>query len=385
MHVSAQISAQTLRTTPGAGPLLAPIRVGAIRCANRVFMAPMTRCRATPGSDAPNALNIEYYVQRASAGLVITEGTQISAQGKGFMGAPGIYSPEQATGWTRVVSAVHAAGGRIVAQLWHVGRISHPDLQPGGVLPVAPSAINSGGFVHTPRGRVPQVTPRALETWEIPGIVADYRHAAEVARRAGFDGVEVHGGNGYLIEEFLRDSTNHRTDEYGGSPTNRIRFPLMAVDAAIDVFGAARVGIRLSPVSLAEESPLSSDTQAVYGALVDGLTTRRIAYLHFIEGNTQVEHYRRGFDFAAARRHFGGVYIASNCYTRAMAIAAVAGGDADAVAFARLFLANPDLPRRLALDAPLNAPDPATFFQPGIKGYTDYPALRASGDPVSGS
>lgn len=363
------------RTASDVDPLLAPIRVGAIACANRVFMAPMTRCRATPGTDAPNALNVEYYVQRASAGLIITEGTQVSAQGKGFMGAPGIHSTAQEAGWTSVVRAVHAAGGRIVAQLWHVGRVSHPDLQPGGVLPVAPSAINSGGMTHTPRGRVPQVTPRALETGEIPGIVADYRHAAEVARRAGFDGVEVHGGNGYLIEQFLRDSTNHRTDAYGGSVANRIRFPLMAVDAAIDVFGATRVGIRLSPVSLAEESPLSSDTQAVYGALVDALSARRIAYLHFIEGNTQVEHYLRGFDFAGARRTFPGTYIASNCYTRAMAIAALAGGSADAIAFARPFLANPDLPRRLALDAPLNEPDPQTFFQPGVKGYTDYPSL----------
>lgn len=356
-------------------PLLTPVKVGAIACPNRIFMAPMTRCRSTPGTDAPNPLNVRYYVQRASAGLIITEGTQISAQGKGFMGAPGIYSPEQEAGWTRAVRAVHAAGGRIVAQLWHVGRVSHPELQPDGALPVAPSAINSGGFVHTPRGRVPQVTPRALETNEIPGIVADYRHAAEVARRAGFDGVEVHGGNGYLIEEFLRNSTNHRTDAYGGSVANRIRFPLMVVDAAVDVFGAARVGMRLSPVSLAEESPLSSDTQQVYGALVSALSARGIAYLHFIEGNTQVEHYRRGFDFASARRDFRGSYIASNCYTRDMANAAIADGSADAVAFARLFLANPDLPRRLALDAPLNTPDPQTFFTRGIKGYTDYPSL----------
>lgn len=368
----------TARSSGTPATLFSPLRVGAIDCANRVFMAPMTRCRSTPGSDAPNALNAEYYAQRASAGLIISEATQISPQGKGYKGAPGIYTPEQQAGWQRVTDAVHAAGGKMIAQLWHVGRISHPDLQPGGALPVAPSAINPGGFTYTHNGKMARVTPRALETAEIPGIVAHYRHAAQVARDAGFDGVEIHAANGYLIEQFLRDSTNRRADQYGGSIENRIRLALAVVDAAIEVFSRERVGIRLSPVSLSNGTPLSSDTNAVFGALVDGLAARRIAYLHFIEGDTQRSHYRDGFDFAGARRRFPGVYIASNLYTRAMALDTVADGSVDAVAFARAFLANPDLPHRLALDAPLNHAHSATFFMRGTSdadGYTDYPVL----------
>ena len=355
--------------------LFTPVNVGAIQCANRVFMAPLTRCRSTPGTDAPHALNAEYYGQRASAGLIISEATQISAQGKGYMGAPGIYSSEQEAGWKLVTQAVHAAGGKIVAQLWHVGRISHPDLQINGQLPVAPSAINAGLNTTTQNGKMAQVTPRALETSEVPGIVADYRHAAQTAKNAGFDGVELHGANGYLLEQFLRDSTNHRTDEYGGSIANRIRLTLQAIDAAIDVFGADRVGIRLSPVSLSNNSPLDSNTEMVYGALVDGLAARKIAFIHFIEGNTQVEHYHQGFDFAAARQRFGGTYIANNAYSREMALKAVEEGTVDAVAFGRMFLANPDLPKRLALDAPLNPPNQKTYYKAGPEGYTDYPVL----------
>lgn len=355
--------------------LLTPVRVGAIDCSNRVFMAPLTRCRSTPGTDAPNALNVEYYTQRASAGLIVSEATQISPQGKGYMGAPGIYTKEQEAGWRAITDAVHQAGGKIVAQLWHVGRISHPDLQPGGALPVAPSAINAGLNTTTPNGKMAQVTPRALETHEIPGIVADYRHAAQTAKNAGFDGVEIHAANGYLLEQFLRDSTNQRSDEYGGSIANRLKFTLAAVDAAIEVFGADRVGIRLSPVSLANNIPLDSDTNAVYGALVDALAARKIAFIHFIEGNTQVEHYQNGFDFAMARQRFGGAYIANNGYSRAMALDVLARGAADAVAFGRPFIANPDLPKRLALDAPLNEVNYKTLYKAGAEGYTDYPAL----------
>lgn len=355
--------------------LFTPVRVGAIDCSSRVFMAPLTRCRSTPGTDAPNALNVEYYTQRASAGLIVSEATQISQQGKGYMGAPGIYTKEQEAGWRAITDAVHAQGGKIVAQLWHVGRISHPDLQPGGALPVAPSAINAGLNTTTQNGKMAQVTPRALETHEIPGIVADYRHAAQTAKNAGFDGVEIHAANGYLLEQFLRDSTNQRSDEYGGSIANRIKFTLAAVDAAIEVFGADRVGIRLSPVSLANNIPLDSDTNAVYGALVDQLAARKIAFIHFIEGNTQVEHYQNGFDFTAARRRFGGTYIANNGYSRAMALDAVARGAVDAVAFGRPFIANPDLPKRLRLDAPLNEVNFKTLYKPGAEGYTDYPAL----------
>ncbi|TXH99149.1 MAG: alkene reductase [Rhizobium sp.] len=355
--------------------MFTPVKVGAIECANRVFMAPLTRCRSLPGSDAPHALNAEYYAQRASAGLIVSEATQISVQGKGYMGAPGIYSKEQEAGWKLVTDAVHAAGGKIVAQLWHVGRISHPDLQANGELPVAPSAINAGLNTTTQNGKMAQVTPRALETHEIPGIVDDYRHAAQTAKNAGFDGVEIHGANGYLLEQFMRDSTNLRTDEYGGSIANRLRFTLAVVDAAIEVFGADRVGIRLSPITLANNCPLDSNTQAVYGKLVDELAERKIAFIHFIEGNTQVEHSLQGFDFAAARKRFGGTYIANNVYSPEMAQAAINDGAADAVAFGRLFLANPDLPKRLQLNAPLNEPNPKTFYKPGAEGYTDYPAL----------
>jgi N-ethylmaleimide reductase len=355
--------------------LFTPLKVGAIDCPNRVLMAPLTRCRSTPGSDAPHALNAEYYAQRAGAGLIVSEATQISPQAKGYMGAPGIYSAAQEAGWKLVTDAVHAAGGKIVAQLWHVGRISHPDLQPNGQLPVAPSAINAGLNTTTQNGKMAQVTPRALETAEIPGIVADYRHAAQTAKNAGFDGVELHGANGYLLEQFMRDSTNHRTDEYGGSIANRLRLTLAAIDAAIEVFGADRVGIRLSPVTLANNCPLDSDTNAVYGQLVDELARRKIAFIHFIEGNTQVEHSVQGFDFAGARQRFGGAYIANNGYSHEMALQAVDSGAADAVAFGRQFLANPDLPKRLMLNAPLNAPNPKTYYGPGAVGYTDYPAL----------
>lgn len=355
--------------------LFTPVKIGAMECANRVFMAPLTRCRSTPGTDAPHALNAEYYAQRASAGLIVSEATQISQQGKGYMGAPGIYSAEQEAGWKLVTQAVHEAGGKIVAQLWHVGRISHPDLQPEGQLPVAPSAINAGLSTTTQNGKMAQVTPRALETHELAGVVADYRHAAQVAKNAGFDGVEIHGANGYLLEQFMRDSTNHRTDEYGGSIANRIRLTLEVMDAAIEVFGADRVGIRLSPVSLANNCPLDSNTDAVYGALVDGLAARKIAFIHFVEGNTQVEHTLQGFDFAGARQRFSGAYIANNRYSREMALSAVGSGAADAVAFGRPFLANPDLPKRLMLNAPLNEPNQKTYYKPGPEGYTDYPAL----------
>lgn len=355
--------------------LFSPVRIGAIDCANRVFMAPLTRCRSTPGSDAPHALNATYYRQRASAGLIVSEATQISAQGKGYMGAPGIYSAEQERGWQLVTSAVHEAGGKIVAQLWHVGAVSHPDLQPDGQLPVSASDVILPGHTNTPNGKQQRVAPRALDTSEIPGIIADYRHAAEVAKRAGFDGVEIHGANAYLLEQFLRDSTNHRRDEYGGSIDNRIRLTLAVVDAACAVFGADRVGIRLSPVTRSNNCPPDSNPQALYGALVDALSQRRIAYLHFIEGDTQVSRALDGFDFADARKRFGGSYIANNGYTREMALAAIETGAADAVAFGRKFLSNPDLPKRLLLDAPLNALDTRTLYKPGTAGYTDYPTL----------
>jgi N-ethylmaleimide reductase len=356
--------------------LFSPLRVGAIECPNRVFMAPLTRCRASAGTDAPHSLNATYYAQRASAGLIVSEATQVMPTGKGYMGTPGIYSPQQEAGWKAVTEAVHASGGRMFAQLWHVGAISHPDLQPGGAMPTAPSAVNPGGTVVTPKGKQPRVTPRALDLDEIPGIVAAFRHSAELARRAGFDGVEIHSANGYLLEEFIRDSTNHRNDRYGGAIENRIRLTLEIVDSAVSVWGKDRVGIRLSPVSGANNCPPDSNPQAVYGALVRALDLRGIAYLHFIEGHTGGERKLDGFDFAGARKTFRGVYIANNRYTPEMAAHAVQSGAADAVAFGVHFLSNPDLPRRLELQAPLNPANSKTYYGPGAEGYTDYPALN---------
>lgn len=357
--------------------LFDPITIGAVQCANRVMMAPLTRCRALAGSDAPHALNALYYAQRASAGLIISEATQVMPEGKGYPNTPGIYSPEQEVGWKLLTEAVHAAGGKIFAQLWHVGAISHPDLQPDNRLPVAPSAINPGGTLYTQHGKRERVTPRALETHEIPAIVAAYQHAAAVAKRAGFDGVEVHSANGYLLEQFIRDSSNHRTDQYGGSITNRLRLTLEVVDAAMSVWGADHVGIRLSPVSPANGCKPDSNPQATYGTLVQELSARRLAYLHFIEGATGGERNLAGFDFAQARRNFGGVYIANNKYTREMAIAAVSNGSADAIAFGVPFISNPDLPQRLQLNAPLTLANSKTFYTAGPEGYTDYPALEA--------
>ncbi|MFT3803236.1 MAG: alkene reductase [Burkholderiaceae bacterium] len=361
--------------------LFSPIQVGAIECANRVFMAPLTRCRAQAGTDAPHPLNAMYYRQRSGAGLIISEATQVSPYGKGYVGTPGIYSAEQQAGWHLVTDAVHRVNGRIVAQLWHVGAVSHPDVQPGGLLPVSPSGVNLGGTVHTARGKQERVAPRALETLEVPGIVASFRHAALIAQRAGFDGVEIHSANGYLLEQFLRDSTNHRTDQYGGSVQNRLRFVLEIVDAVIEVWGKGRVGIRLSPVSGANNCPQDSTPQQTYGALVDALNARGVAFLHFVEGHTGGERALAGFDFEQARRRFSGAYIANNRYTRDMAIEAVDSGRVDAVAFGVPYIANPDLARRFRLNTPLNPPNTRTFYGPDAVGYTDYPFLDEASLP----
>ncbi|MGL5004996.1 MAG: alkene reductase, partial [Casimicrobium sp.] len=255
--------------------LFSPLKLGAIETKNRVFMAPLTRCRATNAALAPTAMHAEYYAQRASAGLIVSEATQIHPTGQGYMHTPGIYSAEQEAGWKLVTDAVHANGGKIVAQLWHVGAISHPDLQPSGELPVSASnGFNPGGTTYTPQGKRDRVAARGLETHEVHQMIAAYKHAAEVAKHAGFDGVEIHSANGYLLEQFIRDSSNKRTDEFGGAIDNRIRFTLATVDAAIGVFGAGRVGIRLSPVSAANAAMRDSNTQATYGALVDQLAAR---------------------------------------------------------------------------------------------------------------
>ncbi len=361
--------------------LFSPLRVGAINAPNRVFMAPLTRTRASADGDAPTALAAEYYAQRASAGLIVSEATQVLQQGKGYVRAPGIYSPEQEAGWRLVTDAVHANGGRIVAQLWHVGAISHPDFQPDGALPVSASAFNPGGTTYTQNGKRERVTTRALELAEMPGIVAAFRHSSEVAKRAGFDGVEIHAANGYLLEQFIRDSSNKRTDAYGGSVANRLRLTLEVVDQAIAVFGADRVGIRLSPVSGSNNAQPDSNPQATFGALVDALAARKIAFVHFIEGQTRDGRDLTGFDFAAARRTLaaaGVCYIANNRYDGLMAGDAIASGAVDAVAFGRLFIANPDLPARLKINAPLSDLDPNTLYSHGPEGYTDYPAMSAT-------
>jgi N-ethylmaleimide reductase len=366
--------------TTDAVKLFSPIKLGAIEAKNRVFMAPLTRCRATPGTDAPNALIAEYYAQRASAGLIVSEATQIVPQGKGYVGTPGIYSAEQEAGWKLVADAVHVKGGKIVAQLWHVGAISHPDFQPASALPVSSSLYNPGGTTYTQNGKRERVEARPLELLEIHHLIAGYRHSAEVAKRAGLDGVEIHSANGYLLEQFIRDSINKRTDEFGGSIENRIRFTLAAVDQAIAVFGAGRVGIRFSPVSAANAAMRDSTTQATYGALIDQLAARKIAFVHFIEGNTGGARDLTGFDFVAAKKTLtkaGVAYVANNKYDRAMAIDALANDYADAVAFGVPFISNPDLPERLCRDAPLNAPDTKTFYSEGAKGYTDYPFMES--------
>jgi N-ethylmaleimide reductase len=359
--------------------LMTPVRIGAIETKNRIFMAPLTRCRATVGTDAPNAMIAEYYAQRSTAGLIVSEATQVLPTGKGYMGTPGIYSAEQEAGWKLVTKAVHDVGGKIVAQLWHVGAISHPDLQPEGALPItASSGFNPGGTLYTQNGKTERVAARGLELSEVKAMVAAFKHSSEVALRAGFDGVEIHSANGYLLEQFIRDSSNKRTDEYGGSIENRLRFTLEIIDAAIGVWGAQRVGIRLSPVSAANNSKPDSNIQATYGALIDALAGRGIAFVHFIEGNTGGARELAGFDFVGARntlKKHGVTYIANNKYTRDLAIETLDADKADAIAFGVPFISNPDLPRRLAENVSLTEANTKTFYSPGPVGYTDYAAV----------
>jgi N-ethylmaleimide reductase len=358
-----------------ATDLFSPVRLGGLTLANRIVMAPLTRSRAGAG-DVPGPLNAAYYAQRATAGLIVSEATQISQQGKGYAYTPGIYTDAQVAGWALVTDAVHRAGGRIFAQLWHVGRISHPDLQLDGQLPVSASAIRPEGMAFTEQGFKPHVTPRALETAEIPGIVRDYRHAAACAKRAGFDGVEVHAANGYLLEQFIRDSTNKRHDEYGGSVENRIRLTLQVTEAVVDVWGSASVGIRLSPVSPNIGIPQDSDPTTTYGTLVARLNAMKLVYLHCIEGETiGPRNIPDHFSFAELRRSFDGLYMANNGYDRALAIKARAEDTADLICFGRAFIANPDLVARLRTGAPLAEAPKETWYGGGAHGYTDYPTL----------
>jgi len=355
--------------------LFQPVQLGRYQLANRIVMAPLTRSRA--GADGvPSPMMAEYYAQRASAGLIIAEGTNISPQGRGYAWTPGIYNHAQIEGWRAVTAAVHARGGRIFPQLWHVGRISHPTLQPGGALPVGPSAIRPEATSYTPTGFLPCVTPRALNTDEIPDIVEQYRRAARNALEADFDGVEIHAANGYLLEQFLRDSTNLRTDAYGGSHEHRARLLLDVVRAVVSVCGGGRVGVRLSPLSPVNGAALDSTPAVTYSYVVEQLNALGLAYIHIIEGVTQGPRIAPdGFDLQILRRLFKGFYMANNGYDLKLAIEARLLGHADLIAFGRLYISNPDLVERLRLGAPLNTPDKTTFFGGGAAGYLDYPVL----------
>ena len=361
--------------------LARPLRIGPLDLPHRVAMAPMTRNRAGPGN-VPHALNAEYYSQRASAALVITEATQVSEQGVGYPLTPGIHSPEQVAGWRIVTDAVHREGGRIALQLWHVGRISHSSLQPRGASPVAPSAIAAAGEAMTFEGMKPFETPRALETEEIPGIVDQFRRGARNAMEAGFDAVEVHGANGYLLDQFLRDGANAREDSYGGRIENRLRLPLEIVEAVAGIWGADRVGYRISPYQryndMADSAP-----EATFAAAARALDGIGIAWLHVVEsdapGRDAEERDARAFVssrpplFRILRDSFDGALIVNSAYDAPRGEAVLAGGEADLVSYATLFLANPDLPKRLFGGGPLNEPVRKTFYGGAAEGYTDYP------------
>lgn len=351
--------------------LLSPLTAGALQLPNRVLMAPLTRCRADADHN-PTPLMAEYYAQRASAGLIIAEATMVMEGNSSFWMEPGIYSEAQVKGWKAVTDAVHAKGGQIVLQLWHGGRACHPLLN-GGAQPVAPSAIPiTGDEVHTPEGKKPYVTPRELRDDEIPGIVAGFKKAAENAKAAGFDGVEVHGANGYLLDEFLRDGSNKRSGPYGGSLENRARLMLEVLDAAISVWGADRVGLRISPLN-SYNSMLDSDPVGLSTYIAQQCSQRGIAYLHMMRADFFQA--QQGDVITPARQHFKGVLISNMGYTADEAEQAIAEGKLDAVAFGTSFLANPDLPARIAAKAPLNAPNASRFYSPGPEGYTDYPTM----------
>ena len=358
-----------------AADLFSPVTLGSINLKNRVVMAPLTRNRAGEGG-VPQPLNATYYEQRASAGLIITEATPVSPMAHGYPGLPGIYADAQIAGWKKVTDAVHAKGGKIVLQLWHVGRISHSSLLPNNVLPVAPSAIKPAGQAFTYQGLVDFETPRALAVSELPAIVADYVHATKSALAAGFDGVEVHAANGYLLDQFLRDGSNTRNDNYGGSFENRARLLLEVTKAVIQVAGADKVGVRLSPVNPFNDMN-DSNPQALFNYVADVLSPLNLAYLHVVEGGIHGGGLADPFNFAEFRKHFKGAYIANLAYDKARGNAAIASGHADAVAYGVPFIANPDLVERFKADAPLNEADSNTFYGGTEKGYTDYPFLKA--------
>lgn len=354
--------------------LFSPATLGSIHLKNRIVMAPLTRNRAGEGG-VPQDLNVKYYEQRASAGLIVTEATPISPMGHGYPALPGIYTDAQVAGWKKVVEAVHAKGGKIVIQIWHVGRISHPSLLPNNAQPVAPSAIKPAGQAFTYEGLTDFVEPRALDASELPGIVNDYVHATKCALAAGFDGVEIHAANGYLLDQFLRDGSNKRTDQYGGSIENRTRFLLEVVKAVVDTAGSDKVGIRISPVNPFNDMR-DSNPQALFNHVVSELNQFNLAYLHAVEGGIHGGGESEPFNFDEMRKLFKGSYMANLAYDKARGNAAIASGHADVIAYGVPFIANPDLVERFKTNAALNQADDATFYGGTEKGYTDYPFLN---------
>lgn len=365
--------------TQQADSLFEPFVLGDLTLPNRVLMAPLTRSRSSQPGDVPNDMNVEYYRQRASAGLIIAEATQVSPQGKGYAFTPGIHSEAQIDGWRRITDAVHEEGGRIILQLWHVGRISHTALQPNGNLPVAPSAIKPEGaktYISADSGMVDIPTPRALTLEEMPDIVEQFRQGAENAKRAGFDGVEIHAANGYLLDQFLRSCSNHRDDAYGGSLENRLRLPFEVVEAVVDVWGADRVGVRVSPTG-SFNSMKDDDPVATFGAFASKLDTLGIAFIEVVEDSFQGNHAsgRPEAVIDAIQKGFSRAYIGNGAYTADEARERINAGKTDLASFGRLFIANPDLPERFRLDAPLNEWDDSTFYGGDERGYIDYPSL----------
>ena len=354
--------------------LFSPAKLGSIALKNRIVMAPLTRNRAGEGG-VPQDLNVTYYEQRASAGLIVTEATPISAMGHGYPALPGIYTDAQIAGWKKVTDAVHAKGGKIVIQLWHVGRISHPSLL-NGELPVAPSAIKPAGKAFTYKGLVDYVEPRALDASELPAIVQDYVHATQSALKAGFDGVEIHAANGYLLDQFLRDGSNTRTDNYGGSFENRARLLLEVTKAVLETAGADKVGIRISPVNPFNDMH-DSNPQALFNYVTEQLNQFNLAYLHAVEGGIHGGGKADAFDFDQMRKLYKGAYMANLSYDKARGNAAIASGHADVIAYGVPFIANPDLVERYKTDATLNEADSKSFYGGTEKGYTDYPFLAA--------
>ena len=357
--------------------LLEPYQLGPITLPNRLVMAPLTRNRAVPPGMVPSPLAVDYYGQRASAGLLVTEASQVSQQGQGYQDTPGIYSREQVAGWRKVTDRVHEKGGRIFIQIWHVGRVSHVSLQPNGGAPVAPSAIRANGKTFVGGAFTDISEPRALELAEIPFILDSFKRATANALEAGFDGVEIHGANGYLLDQFAKDGANKRNDAYGGSIENRAKLMLEVTMAVAAEAGANRTGIRISPVTPSNDIS-DSDPQPLFDHIVDGLSDLKLVYLHVVEGATGGPRDNAPFDYASLRKRFAGAYVANNGYDFELATKTLAAGAADLIAFGKPFISNPDLVERLKRGAPLNAWDKATFYGGDAKGYTDYPALATA-------